>query len=101
MLFYSISDSIYYLIYGSTIGIFKRMLFHFMLLPLVAGISYELLKLSDLKSDNPIVRFFNAPGLWLQKITTKEPSQEQIEVGIMALENAIARKGDLNAGNTE
>lgn len=101
MLFYSISDSIYYLIYGSTMGIFKRMLFHFMLLPLVAGISYELLKLSDLKSDNPIVRFFNAPGLWLQKITTKEPSQAQLEVGILALENAIARKGDLNAGNTE
>ena len=101
VLFYSVSDSIYYLIYGFPIGIFKRMLFHFMLLPLVAGIAYELLKLSDLRSQNPLVRLLNAPGLWLQKITTKEPDGAQLEVGILALENAIAQKGDLNAGNTK
>jgi uncharacterized protein YqhQ len=96
ILFYSISDSIYYLVVGSSPTLIKRMLFHFMLLPLIAGGAYELLKLSDFKSENRIIKIFNAPGLWLQKITTREPSEAQLEVGIRALENAIAPEGDLD-----
>jgi uncharacterized protein YqhQ len=99
ILFYSLSDSIYSLVAGSSLSLVKRMLFHFMLLPLVAGGVYELLKLSDLKSDNWIIKILNAPGLWLQKITTQEPNQAQLEVGIRALEDAVAQKGDLNVGD--
>ncbi|HEX9916753.1 MAG TPA: DUF1385 domain-containing protein, partial [candidate division Zixibacteria bacterium] len=99
ILFYSLSDSIYSLVAGSSLSLAKRMLFHFMLLPLVAGGVYELLRLSDLKSDNRIIKILNAPGLWLQKITTQEPNQAQLEVGIRALEDAIAQKGDLNVGD--
>ncbi|MCJ7508418.1 MAG: DUF1385 domain-containing protein [candidate division Zixibacteria bacterium] len=94
ILFYSLSDSIYSLLAGSSLSLAKRMLFHFMLLPLVAGGVYELLKLSDLKSDNPLIKILNAPGLWLQKITTQEPNQAQLEVGIRALEDAVAQKGN-------
>ncbi|MCI4626787.1 MAG: DUF1385 domain-containing protein [Candidatus Magnetoovum sp. WYHC-5] len=54
-------------------------------IPLIAGISYEILKLSDKASNNPIVRFLIQPGLLLQYITTKEPSDKQIEVALRAL----------------
>jgi uncharacterized protein YqhQ len=59
------------------------------LLPVIAGISYELIKLEGKYRKNPIVKFFVAPGLWLQRITTKEPSDQQIEVGIKALESVV------------
>jgi uncharacterized protein YqhQ len=66
-----------------------RFLVHFSLLPLVAGGSYELLKLSGKTRENPITKFFTAPGLWLQSITTNEPSLDQLEVAIAALKNAL------------
>ena len=56
---------------------------------MVAGASYELLKLSGRTRDNAITRVLIAPGLWLQRITTKEPSMEQLEVAIAALEASL------------
>lgn len=60
-----------------------------LLLPVIAGISYELIKLSGKYKDNPIVKAFIMPGLWLQRITTKEPSEKQIEVSIAALNGVL------------
>lgn len=57
--------------------------------PLIAGISYELTKLSGKKSNNWLVRALTAPGLWLQKLTTKEPDDKQMEVAIVALKNCL------------
>ena len=59
------------------------------LMPVIAGIGYELIKLSGKYCKNPIVKIFVAPGLWLQKITTKEPSDKQLEVGIRALKGVV------------
>lgn len=89
ILIYSISDSIYAVVvgYAPTLGI--RFGMHFSLLPLVAGTSYELLKLSGRTSENAITRMLIKPGLWLQKITTKEPSADQLEVALVALEAAL------------
>lgn len=55
------------------------------LIPVIAGISYELLKLAG-NSDNMIVNFLSRPGLWLQKLTTKEPDDGMIEVAIQSVE---------------
>lgn len=52
------------------------------LLPAVAGISYELLRLSARKTKNPAFKAMIVPGLWLQRITTREPSEAQIEVAL-------------------
>jgi len=52
------------------------------LIPAIAGISYELLRLSARKMDSPLFRFLVAPGLWLQRLTTREPDRSQIEVAI-------------------
>ena len=55
------------------------------LLPVIAGISYELIKWAG-SSDNIIVRLLSKPGLWLQHLTTKEPDESMIEVAIQSVE---------------
>lgn len=89
ILIYSISDTVYALIAGAPPSLLKRFGIHFSLLPLVAGGSYELLKLSGKTRENAITRVLIRPGLWLQRITTREPSPEQMEVAIVALESAL------------
>lgn len=59
------------------------------LLPVIAGLGYEILKLSSKYAQNIIVRFFIAPGLWMQRITTKEPTDAQIEIGIHSLKAVV------------
>jgi len=58
-------------------------------IPLIGGISYELIKLSDRYPDNVIARIAAAPGLWLQKITTRPPDERQVEVAVAALKSAL------------
>ena len=58
------------------------------ILPLVTGIGYEFIKYAG-KHDNFLVRFLSAPGLFMQRITTVEPTDDIIEVGIEALKAAI------------
>lgn len=60
-----------------------------LLIPVIIGISYEILKLADKFKDNWFFRFINKPGLWIQKITTKEPTKSQIEVAIDSLKKVI------------
>lgn len=60
-----------------------------LLLPFVAGISYELIKLAG-KSRFFLMRWLSAPGLWLQKLTTKQPEDEMVSVAIVALREVLA-----------
>ena len=60
-----------------------------LLIPLIAGISYEILKISDKKQNSFLFKAISMPGLWLQKITTKEPSYRQIEVAIASLKKLL------------
>ncbi|MBN2013472.1 DUF1385 domain-containing protein [candidate division KSB1 bacterium] len=57
--------------------------------PVIGGISYELIKLSDKKQNNLLVRMFIAPGLWLQRITAWEPDESMLEVAIVALKGSL------------
>jgi uncharacterized protein YqhQ len=86
---YAISDTIYTIWAGHPPTLLVRFAVHFSLLPLVAGGSYELLKLSGKTRDNRITRVLIQPGLWLQRITTKEPSMDQLEVAIAAIEASL------------
>jgi uncharacterized protein YqhQ len=63
------------------------------LLPVVAGLAYEVLRLGADQS-NPVLRWLAVPGLWLQRITTKEPDDSQVEVAIRAFE-AVVPTADL------
>jgi len=60
------------------------------LLPLIAGLGYEFIKYSAKNSGNPLIRGIMQPGLWLQRLTTREPSDDQIEVAIRSLKEALA-----------
>ena len=62
-----------------------RVIVRIALLPVIAGISYELIKWAG-SSENPVVCILSKPGLWLHGLTTKEPDDEMIEVGIAAVE---------------
>jgi uncharacterized protein YqhQ len=50
----------------------------------VIGLSYELLRLTNAVRDLPVLTYLGYPGLWLQKLTTKEPTDDQVEVAIAA-----------------
>jgi uncharacterized protein YqhQ len=89
MFMYAIGDSIFAIVTGHPPTLLVRFALHFSMLPLVAGGSYELLKLSGKTRDNAVTRFLIAPGLWMQRITTREPSIDQVEVAIAALEAAL------------
>ena len=62
-----------------------RLLLRILLIPVISGISYEMIRLAG-RSDNAVVNAVSAPGLWLQRLTTKEPDESMIEVGIKAVE---------------
>lgn len=55
------------------------------LIPVIAGISYEIIRLAG-RSDNFLVRVISAPGMWLQRLTTREPDEDMIEVAIKSVE---------------
>jgi len=57
--------------------------------PLIGGISYEAIKLSDRGKNNPLVKLFILPGLWLQKITAREPDESMLEVALVALKGSL------------
>jgi uncharacterized protein YqhQ len=61
-----------------------------LLLPVIAGLAYELIRFGGKHPHNPVVRTLLAPGLWLQGLTTRQPTLDQIEVSIHALKNALA-----------
>lgn len=65
--------------------IWMRVLVRIILLPFIAGISYELLKWAG-RSENWFITIFSKPGLWMQGLTTKEPDEEMIEVAIASVE---------------
>ena len=62
-----------------------RLLLRLALIPVIAGVSYEFIRLAG-RSDNIIVNFLSKPGLWLQNLTTREPDDAMIEVGIASVE---------------
>ena len=63
-------------------SIWERMLQRIILLPAVIGISYEVLRFTNSLREIPVLRYLGYPGLWLQKLTTKEPDDSQVEVSI-------------------
>ena len=65
-----------------------RVVLRIALIPLIAGISYEMIRLAG-NSDNPVVEILSKPGLALQNLTTKEPEDDMIEVAIKAVEEVF------------
>ena len=66
-------------------NVLLRMASRIILVPVIAGVSYEFLRLAG-RSDNPVVNLLSKPGLWMQNLTTSEPDDSMIEVAIAAVE---------------
>ena len=65
-----------------------RVVIRIALLPLIAGVSYEIIRLAG-NSDNAFINLLSRPGMWVQNMTTKEPDDDMIEVGIRAVEEVF------------
>ena len=65
------------------------------LLPVIAGIAYELIRFAGKHAENRVLMTLLAPGLWLQRLTTREPTLDQLEVSIRALREVLEREGRL------
>ncbi len=76
-----------------------RILSRIALIPVIAAISYEIMKFGANHVDNPVVRILLAPGLLLQSITTREPDDSQIEAAISALNEVIEVDQTADSGN--
>ncbi len=88
------------LLLGIVIGLFipistpwLRTIVKLLLLPVTCGIGYELIKICG-RHDNAFTRIIAAPGLWAQRITTKEPTDDMIEVAIKAMKAVIPENGE-------
>ena len=80
---FSIIDTIVMSVTGH-ISLPIRLMVHLPMIPFVAGVSYEIIKVTAKKGDSIIFRMLRAPGLWLQNITTRKPEDEMVEVAITA-----------------
>ena len=86
----------------SSIGVFMFLgrpdsigerLIRFLFIPVIGGIAFEMTRLSGRFADNPVVRLFIQPGLLLQRVTTREPSPDQIEVAIRSIVEVTRESG--------
>ncbi|MBR6680183.1 MAG: DUF1385 domain-containing protein [Clostridia bacterium] len=85
-------DPLFILITGAIPKLWLRVLIKIILLPLIMGIGYELIKLAG-KHQNLLTRIISAPGLWLQRLTVKEPTDDMIECAIAAFVEVIPDDG--------
>jgi uncharacterized protein YqhQ len=76
---------LFYLLIPFGVNFWLKLLIRILLLPVIAGIAYEWIKLVDKHPDQWYTKILSAPGLWVQGLTTKEPDDKQIEVAIKAL----------------
>lgn len=84
-LFFVLAISIILLLLVQVDSVVMRVVVRIALLPVIAGISYEVLRLAG-NSDHWLINFLSRPGLWIQKMTTKEPDDNMIKVAIQAVE---------------
>lgn len=94
LLFVMIVSIIVFSLIGRHPNMLINMLLRLLLLPIVAGISYEIIKFAGRNVDNKWVSWLNKPGMWLQHLTTREPDDSQIEVAIASLKAVIPENKD-------
>lgn len=90
ILTFSITDTLVSaLIIHGPIPVYYRLAYHLLLIPLVSGLSYEVLKFSGRNLDHPLVKMMTVPGMALQRITTQPPDDEMVETALVAMKAAL------------
>ena len=93
-------STIIYIFLGWKASLIGRIGIRLLFLPLIAGIAYEVIRFAGKHRDSKIMKALLAPGLWMQKLTTNEPTDDQIEVALCALK-AVMEKEQEAAGLNE
>lgn len=90
ILLFSIIDTLVsHFIVKGPLSMYLRLGYHILLIPLISGVSYEVLKYSGKNLNHPIVKVMTVPGMALQKITTQEPDDGMAEVALVAMKAAL------------
>ena len=84
-LFFVIIVSVIFLMFIQVESHVWRIVVRLLLVPVIAGVSFEIIRLAG-RSDNPLVNLLSKPGMALQKLTTREPDESQVQVAIAAVE---------------
>ena len=97
LLFVIVISIIVYSIVGRHPNLLINVLIRLALLPLIAGVSYEIIRFAGKHTENKCIAWLNKPGMWLQRLTTREPDDSQIECAISSLKAVIPddEKADL------
>ncbi|MFW5627968.1 MAG: DUF1385 domain-containing protein [Candidatus Cloacimonadaceae bacterium] len=90
ILIFSVVDTLVsHYILKAPLPMYLRLGYHILLIPLISGVSYEVLRYSGKNLNHPIVKIMTIPGMALQKITTQEPDDEMAEVALVAMKAAL------------
>lgn len=90
ILIFSVVDTLVsHFIIKAPLPMLLRLGYHILLIPLISGVSYEVLRYSGKNLDHPIVKIMTIPGMALQRITTQEPDDEMAEVALIAMKAAL------------
>lgn len=96
LLFVMVVSIIVFSVMGRFENAFVNVLVRIALMPLIAGLSYEIIRFAGKNVDNKWVAWLSKPGLWLQRLTTREPDDKQIEVAIASLKAVIPSDSKLD-----
>lgn len=89
MLGFMLFDTLWTTYVGEFSGVLHRIAIHLPVIPLIAGLSYEFLRLVERHSEDKAWQPLVKPGFWLQRITTREPEEKHVEVALAALKEAL------------
>ncbi len=89
VLVYAVFDTFWIRSFDDFDSVLHRLLVHLPIIPLVAGLSFELLQLSNRVRGHGLARLLIAPGLWVQRLTTQEPDAAQLEVAVVAIRASL------------
>jgi len=90
ILIFSITDTLVsQYILGSAIPVYLRLLYHLLMIPIISGVSYEVLKFSGRNLNHPVVKLMTIPGMALQRITTQAPDDDMVETALVAMKAAL------------
>ena len=80
--------------------LWSRVVNRLMLIPVVLGIAFEVLQVTNMVRNIPVLRFLGYPGLWLQLLTTKEPADDQVEVALASFNELLRLEKETEEGLT-
>lgn len=98
IIIYAVLDALVMSVFQTELTIQMRLLYHLPFIPVVMGLAYEVLKFSSRNLDKWYISWMSKPGLWLQRITTKEPDEGMIECAVAALKTGFGEEWEQYRG---